>query len=75
MIMKQGWEIKKLGEVCTIVSYVCVNGDITKEVVLNDSPFDERLSVFSSYMIPLGRYIDNIHNVIIPKNSNDGFAS
>ena len=59
----------------TIVSYVCVNGDITKEVVLNDSPFDERLSVFSSYMIPLGRYIDNIHNVIIPKNSNDGFAS
>ena len=51
----------------TIVQYVCENGDITKEIVVNEAPFDERLGIFSSYMIPLGKYIDNIHNVIIPQ--------
>lgn len=59
----------------TIVSYVSTNGDITKEIVLNDSPFDEHLSIFSPYMIPLGKYIDNIHNVIIPHGDNNIFAS
>ena len=51
----------------TIVQYVCENGDITKEIVVNESPFDERLVLFTPYMIPLGRYIDNIHNVITPQ--------
>ncbi|MBQ5925820.1 MAG: hypothetical protein IIX03_03825 [Paludibacteraceae bacterium] len=53
----------------TIVQYVCENGDITKEIVVNESPFDERLVIFAStpYMVPLGKYIDNIHNVIIPQ--------
>ena len=51
----------------TIVQYVCENGDITKEIVVNESPFDERLVLFASHMIPLGRYIDNIHNVITPQ--------
>ncbi len=51
----------------TIVQYVCENGDITKEIVVNESPFDERLVLFAPYMIPLGRYIDNIHNVITPQ--------
>ena len=50
----------------TIISYVCENGDITKEIVVNEYPFDERLSVFSTYMMPLAKYIDNIHNVINP---------
>jgi type I restriction enzyme R subunit len=50
----------------TIISYVCENGDITKEIVVNESPFDEKLSVFSTYMLPLAKYIDNIHNVINP---------
>lgn len=50
----------------TVVSYVCENGDITKDIVVNDPPFDERLEVFSAYMIPLAKYIDNIHNVVIP---------
>lgn len=50
----------------TIVQYVCENGDITKEIVVNESPFDERLIVFTPLMIPLGKYIDNIHNVITP---------
>ena len=50
----------------TIVQYVCENGDITKEIVVNESPFDEKLIVFSPLVIPLGKYIDNIHNVISP---------
>ena len=63
----------------TIVQYVCENGDITKEIVVNESPFDERLVIFAStpYMIPLGKYIDNIHNAIIPPMSGQmgGYAS
>ena len=53
----------------TIVQYVCENGDITKEIVVNESPFDEKLVLFTPYMIPLGKYIDNIHNVIIPQGA------
>ncbi len=56
----------------TIVQYVCENGDITKEIVVNESPFDERLVLFTSYMVPLGKYIDNIHNVIIPQGTSTG---
>lgn len=60
----------------TIVQYVCENGDITKEIVVNESPFDERLVLFTPYMIPLGKYIDNIHNVIIPQTiQTGGYAS
>ena len=50
----------------TIISYVCENGDITKEIVVNEAPFDERLAVFTPYMLPLAKYIDTIHTVIIP---------
>jgi type I restriction enzyme R subunit len=56
----------------TIIQYVCENGDITKDIVVNESPFDEHLTIFSSYMTPLGNYIDNIHNVIIPLSSQTG---
>lgn len=51
----------------TIIAYVCENGDITKETVVNEPPFDERLSVFSTYMLPLAKYIDSIHAVITPQ--------
>ncbi len=50
----------------TIIAYVCENGDITKEIVVNEAPFDERLSVFTPYMLPLAKYIDTIHNVVTP---------
>jgi type I restriction enzyme R subunit len=53
----------------TVISYVCENGDITKEIVVNESPFEERLSVFNTYMLPLAKYIDNIHNVINPEHT------
>ena len=50
----------------TVISYVCENGDITRDIVVNEAPFDERLSVFSPYMQPLAKYIDTIHAVITP---------
>ena len=53
----------------TIIAYVCENGDITKETVVNEPPFDERLSVFSTYMLPLAKYIDTIHAVITPQTA------
>ena len=53
----------------TILSYVCENGDITKEIVVNEAPFDEQLSVFALYLVPLAKYVDNIHNVVIPQNN------
>ncbi len=53
----------------TIISYVCENGDITKEIVVNEAPFDDRLAVFTPYMLPLAKYIDTIHTVIIPQTA------
>ena len=54
----------------TIISYVCENGDITKEIVVNEAPFDEKLVVFDTYMLPLAQYIDSIHNVVDPAHAN-----
>lgn len=51
----------------TIISYVCENGDITKDIVVNEAPFDEKLSVFSTYLQPLAKYIDTLHHVIDPE--------
>lgn len=51
----------------TIIAYVCENGDITKDIVVNEAPFDERLSVFTPYLLPLAKYIDTIHAVIMPQ--------
>lgn len=53
----------------TIISYVSENGDITKEIVVNEAPFDERLSVFTPYIQPLAKYIDTIHTVITPQTA------
>ena len=49
----------------TIIQYVCENGDITKEIVVNESPFDERLSVFEPYTPYLAKFVDTIHTVVI----------
>lgn len=50
----------------TIINYVSENGDITKEIVVNEAPFDEKLSVFTPYMLPLAKYVDTLHNVVLP---------
>jgi len=52
----------------SVISYVCENGDITKEIVVNEAPFDEQLYVFNAYLIQLAKYVDNMHNVIVPSN-------
>lgn len=49
-----------------ILDYVCENGDITTMTVVNDYPFDENLQVFNDKMIPLRKYIENVHNVVNP---------
>ena len=50
-----------------VITYVCENGDIGPETVVNEAPFDERLmEVFNDKMIPLRRYLENIHEVIDP---------
>ncbi len=33
---------------------------------MNEAPFDERLKAFNTCLVPLSKYIDNIHNVVIP---------
>ena len=53
----------------TIISYVCENGDITKEIVVNDEPFSDKLVIFNNYIPSLAKYIDNIHGVINPSNA------
>ena len=52
-----------------IISYVCENGDITKEIVVNEDPFSDRLSIFNNHIPSLAKYIDDIHNVINPECS------
>ncbi|MGN0007623.1 MAG: DEAD/DEAH box helicase family protein [Alistipes sp.] len=53
----------------TIIAYVCENGDITGDIVVNEPPFDSYLNVFLPYIGPLRLYIDDIHNAIIrPQN-------
>ena len=53
----------------TIINYVCENGDITREIVVNEAPFDEQLSIFMGYLPQLSNYINKIHTVIIPETA------
>lgn len=47
-----------------IITYVCENGDITNDIVVNEAPFDERLGVFDD-LGPISQYINNIHNIAV----------
>ncbi len=50
----------------SILTYVCENGDITKEIVVNEDPFASSLESFGSeYMLPLAKYVDSIHNAVM----------
>jgi len=54
----------------TIISYICENGDITKETLVSEAPFDEQLSVFEAFYPQLRRYVENIHDIVsYPSNS------
>lgn len=53
----------------TIVSYVNKNGDITREILVNVSPFDEWLPMFYDIAKPLSSYVDKLHNVVMAESS------
>ena len=52
----------------SVISYVCENGDITKDIVVNEAPFDELLFAFNTCLTQVAKYVDNMHNVIIPQS-------
>ncbi len=51
----------------TIINYVCENGDITREVIANDSPFDgfDWGKVFGVNVNVIPMYVDVLHGVIV----------
>ena len=51
----------------TIVNYVCENGDITREVIANESPFDgfDWLNVFGNNVNLIPKYVDELHGVVV----------
>jgi len=50
----------------TIINYVCENGDITREVIANESPFDgyDWMNVFGNNFAVIPRYVDVLHEVV-----------
>ncbi|MCC8146297.1 MAG: DEAD/DEAH box helicase family protein [Bacteroidales bacterium] len=51
----------------TIINYVCENGDITTDVLLNESPFDnfDLQNVFGDKVAYISKYVEIIHTVIV----------
>ncbi|MDO4948199.1 MAG: DEAD/DEAH box helicase family protein [Fibrobacter sp.] len=50
-----------------VISYVCENGDITTDIVVNEDPFGEVvLEIFENKMIPLTHYVNEVHGVVNP---------
>lgn len=51
----------------TIISYVCENGDITGNTMVNERPFVDFQwqQVFGSDLMNVSRFINNLHNVIV----------
>ncbi|MBQ5720340.1 MAG: helicase, partial [Alistipes sp.] len=51
----------------SIITYVCKNGDITAETIVNESPFSdfEWLDTFGQNFIYVRKYIDVLHNSIV----------
>lgn len=51
----------------TIITYVCNNGDITPETIVNEPPFSdfEWIETFGQNFIYVRKYIDILHNSIV----------
>lgn len=51
----------------TIISYVCENGDITPQNLIDDSPFCDYdwIEVFGEKLISVRNYVKEIHDVVI----------
>lgn len=49
----------------SIIDYVCLNGDITPEDIVNSTPFDDYdWSIFGPKMLCVRKYVEHIHQVI-----------
>lgn len=50
----------------TIINYVCENGDISKDTIINESPFDgyDWVETFGANTMYVGQYVENLHRVI-----------
>lgn len=51
----------------SIIAYVCNNGDITTDTMVNEAPFDtyEWRDVFGDKLIMVGKYVNSLHNCIV----------
>lgn len=51
----------------TIISYVCKNGDITSQTIVNEPPFDsfDWVGVFGHELGGIGKYIKMLHDSIV----------
>lgn len=50
-----------------IITYLCKNGDITPNTIVNEAPFDgfEWIDVFGTHFISVRKYVETLHNTII----------
>lgn len=51
----------------TIITYVCKNGDISPETIVNESPFDgfDWAGVFGQDLSSVGKYVNMLHTSIV----------
>jgi len=51
----------------TIINYVCENGDITRDVLANEIPFDsfDWLQVFGNNVNVIPKYVDELHLAVV----------
>ena len=50
-----------------IITYLCKNGDITPNTIVNEAPFDtfEWIDVFGTHFISVRKYVETLHRTII----------
>lgn len=53
----------------TIINYVNENGDITTDVLINESPFDsyDWQEVFGDNVAFISKYVNTLHSVIVAR--------
>lgn len=50
----------------TIITYVCNNGDITKETLINEAPFDDFdvVGIFGEKLPGVAQYVETLHEAV-----------
>ena len=51
----------------SIITYVCCNGDITIETLLQKAPFDgyDWINTFGQHLAVIKKFVDKLHNTIV----------